>query len=274
MRTIPSYFVRVFLFGLVFVFLEVGIKLFGGGEISLNFIVLSLTGGILIAVLLAWMLAQTSLKRLDLILVVWLALFVIERFSNMLEGYFFTNVFPSVSLFTSTVLISLLTTLIEAIMAGVLFLPEYHDKRIISELSNYFKEKTKASWIWRIIMASITYYPIYLFFGFLIFPFVMPYYINSSLLKIPPFTIIIPLELLRGFLYVVALLPIFAVMKANRRTLSVVIASFLYIPGALVPLTIQSSLPANIVPFHLVEILADSIVYGLIITYLLGRTSG
>jgi hypothetical protein len=120
----------------------------------------------------------------------------------------------------------------------------------------------------------VGYFPVYFFFGALISPFVVPYYTNpSSGLKIPSFTVLIPLELLRGFLYVISLLSLFATIRASRRTVFAIIASFLYVPGALVPLMVPHSLPAEILPFHLVEILADSIVYGAVITWLLGRKS-
>jgi hypothetical protein len=197
---------------------------------------------------------------------------VVQQFNNALEGYFFTALYPSVSIFAGSVLSSLGTTLVEGIVAGVLFLPEIHDKSLVSELSSYLRERSSASWGWRIVVGSVAYFPIYFFFGAFIWPFVAPYYANPSLgLRIPPFTVIIPLEFFRGFLYVMSLLTVFAATNASRRTVFAVVASILYVPGALVPLMSQRSLPPAIVPFHLVEILADSIVYGAILAYLLGR---
>lgn len=269
-----SFLTRVFLFALGYAVLELGVGLFVRGQLTLDFTAWSFAGGILIALLLAWMLPKTELRRLGLIAVVWPALFMVAQFNNMLEGYFFTSMFPSVFLFASRVFLSLLTTLVQAIMAGVLFLAEVPTRSLISEVSTYLDERKLASWAWRMVVASVAYFPVYFIFGALISPFVVPYYTNpSSGLKIPSFTVIIPLELLRGFLYVISLLSLFATIRASRRTVFAAIASVLYVPGALVPLMVPHSLPAEILPFHLVEILADSIVYGAVITWLLGRKS-
>jgi hypothetical protein len=267
-------FVRVLLFALGFAVLEIGLRFLGEGQLVLADVAWSFAGGMFIALLLAWALPKTRLKRLDLIVLVWFVLFVVQQFNNMVEGYFFTNLYRSVSIFVGAVFLSLLTTLVEGVMAGAVFLPEFHDRGLVFELSSYLKERSSASWAWRIAVASVAYFPIYFFFGALISPFVVPYYTNPSLgLRIPPFTVMVPLEFLRGVLYVMSLLPIFAAIKASRRTLSAVIACILYVPGALVPIILNRSLPPGIVPFHLVEILADSVVYGAFTTYFLVRKS-
>jgi hypothetical protein len=273
MRNMSSL-VSVFLFALGYAILELSVRLFVQDQLALDFVAWSFAGGILVALLLAWMLPETELRRLDLIAVVWLVLFIVARFNNVLEGYFFTSVFASVSVFVSEVFLSLLTTLVQAIMAGVLFIAEVPSRSLISDLSSYVEERKFVSWAWRIVAASIVYFPVYFIFGALISPFVVPYYTNpSSGLKIPSFTVIIPLELLRGFLYVISLLSLFATIRGSRKTVFAAIASVLYVPGALVPLMVPHSLPAEILPFHLVEILADSIVYGALITWLLSRKS-
>jgi hypothetical protein len=265
---------RVLLFALGYAVLELGVRLFGGGQIALDFLAWSFAGGILIALLLAWMLPKTALRRVDLIAVVWLVLFIVARFNNMLEGYFFTTVFASVSVFVSELFLSLLTTLVQAVMAGVLFPAGVPSRSLVSDLFSYVEQRQLASWTWRIVVSSLMYFPVYFVFGALISPFVVPYYTNPSLgLKIPPFAVIIPLEFLRGFLYVISLLPLLAAIRATRRTVFVTVASVLYVPGALVPLMVPHSLPAEILPFHLVEILADSIAYGAVITWLLSRKS-
>jgi hypothetical protein len=266
-------FVRVLIFALGFVFLQIGREsLLRIGQLELTGTAWNFVGGIFIAILLAWMLPKTRLKRFDLIVLVWLVLFVVQQFSNLVEAYFFTSLYSLVPVFVSAIFLSLLTTLVEGIMAAALFLRKIHDRSLVSELSSHFKERSSASWAWRIVVSSVAYFPIYFIFGALIGPFILPYYMNPSFgLKIPSFAVIIPLEFLRGFLYVLVLLPIIAAVQSSRRTLVAVLASVLYVPGALVPLIVQTSLPSGIVPFHLAEILGDSIAYGAVIAYLLGR---
>lgn len=272
MRSLSSLSVRVLGFAVAFTCLEIDVRLVRGDQVAPIYVTWSFAGGILVAILFAWMLPRTRLRTVDRIILVWLVVFVVQQFNNMVEGYFFTNLYPSVSPFVGAVFLSLLTTLAQGIMAGLLFVPEIQDGNLVSELSSYFKERTPASWAWRIAAASVMYFPIYFIFGALISPFIIPYYTDPSLgLRLPPFTVIIPLELFRGFLYVMSLLPVVAVIRATRRSLLAIIASILYVPGALLPLMSQQSLPAGIVPFHLIEILADSILYGAAITYLLVR---
>lgn len=276
MSNASSRFVRVLIFALGFTVLEItSFDTFAPVEVVLSFF-----GGVLIALTLAWISSQTRLQKTALIIMVWVVLCVVE-FSNVVEGYFFTTILSDPAVLGGSLLRSLLGTLVQAAMAGALFLPATHNGTLSSQLSSYFKQREFASWIWRIAVASAAYLPVYFFFGALISPYVIPYYSDPSLgLRIPSFTVILPLELFRGLLYAASLLSIFASVWVRRRTLLVMVASLLYIPGALVPLMLQYaianrlqiiSLPASILPFHLVEILADSIVYAAIATYLLAR---
>jgi hypothetical protein len=265
---------RVVLFALVLGLLQAGRVSILGGVLGFDF-VWSFIGEVLIAITLAWVISKTHLRRLDLAGLLWLVLFVVQQFNNIVEGLFFTTLYSSATYLVQSVLTSLLTTFVESVLAAALFQPAIHDMSLVSELSSYFDKRSAASWAWRIAVGSVAYFPIYFFFGALITPFIMPYYSNPSFgLRIPPFTVIIPLEFFRGFLYVLSLLGIFAAVKASGRTMSLVAACILYVPGGLVPLmlaTAAAALPMAIIPFHLTEILADSVVYGAVITYLLSR---
>ncbi|MFQ6085559.1 MAG: hypothetical protein ACE5OY_04765 [Candidatus Bathyarchaeia archaeon] len=65
----------------------------------------------------------------------------------------------------------------------------------------------------------------------------------------------IPLELLRGFLYVIALLPIVATLKLPKRTVFLSAVALLYVIGALVGfLTDPVSLPLFLKVVHGLEI--------------------
>ena len=108
----------------------------------------------------------------------------------------------------------------------------------------------------------------------LISPFIMPYYSDPSLgLKIPSFAVMIPVELFRAFLYVITMLGIFSTVRVKRWTMAAIVGLILYVPGGLVPLMVQHTLPPQIAPFHMIEIFADSIVYGIVLTRLLNRVS-
>jgi len=231
----------------------------------------SFLGGLVFACFLAWMVSKMELRKLDVSLTLWFTLFIIQHLSNTIEGYFFTTYYSS----TLTVVISLLvasaSTFVESIMAVFLFYKERNKTRLLPVLSDFFKKRRPGSWLWRIVAASLAYLPIYFLFGMMISPFIIPYYSSSTALKIPSFTVILPLEFIRGFIYTVVLVPIISSVKISRRTLFVILASFLYIPGAFLNLIVPGSLPTGILPFHLLEILGDSIVYGYVLARLLGR---
>jgi len=85
---------------------------------------------------------------------------------------------------------------------------------------------------------------------------------------IPGFDVMTPVELVRGFLYVLALLPIIAGIRIKRGYLYVGIASLLYFPGAFMPLLTNLSWPVQLRIFHGLEILGDFLVYGAALAYL------
>jgi hypothetical protein len=264
---------RIVLFALGLGLLQAARVSLLGGVVGVDF-VWSFIGEVLIGITLAWVISKTHLRRLDIVGLVWLVLFVVQQFNNILEGLFFTTLYSSATYLVQSVLTSLLTTFVAGLLAAFLFQPARHDLSLVSEFSSYFGKRSAASWAWRIGVGSVAYFPIYFFFGALITPFIMPYYSNPSYgLRIPSFTVIIPLEFLRGFLYVVSLLGIFAAVKANGKTLSLISAGILYVPGGLVPLILAAAaaaMPLAIIPFHLTEILADSVVYGAVVAHLLG----
>jgi hypothetical protein len=199
----------------------------------------------------------------------WLALFIIQEFSNLVEGVFFTTYLPTTYLFLAASLIGLLVTFIEALVAAAFF----HSKEAVRSFRNdartFLEWRSWRSWVLRVTVGSLVYFPIYFTFGALISPFVLPYYQNSSIgLRIPSFAVMVPLEFIRGFLYVLALLPVFAALQTRRKYAYLGIVSLLYVAGALVPFLSGPTLPVQLRIFHGLEILADCLAYGAILTYL------
>lgn len=228
--------------------------------------------GLALALVLSLIIFRLPLKRALRVSVIWLALFVVQEFSNLVEGLFFTTFLPTISLFFAASLIGLVVTFVEALLAGILWVPGTPVKPFSKEIKVYFEGNSWSSWVARIALASLLYFPIYFTFGAMISPFVIPYYQNSSLgLTIPSFTVIIPLEFARGFLYVAALLPIIALMKASRKYVYAGTAGLLYIAGAFVPFLTSNVLPIQLRIFHGLEILGDCIVYGAVLVLLLGQ---
>ncbi len=248
-------------------------KIMGGSGLSASEALFSVMGNLVLAYYLLWLQGATRLRRRDNALLLWLNLFVVGSFSNMLEGYFFTEVFDSAYAFIAGSAVMVVFTGLQAVYASFT-LPE-GEKRLRDGLDSYLATRGGSGWAKRVLAGALSYFPVYFFFGMLVSPFVMPYYRDPSLgLVVPPFTVIIPLEVIRGLMYVACLLPIAAALGSGRRTTAVAFIGMLFIPGALLPLLADQGLPAPIIPFHLVEIFADSAVYGYVLARLLEAKKG
>jgi len=264
-----SFVGRVLCFSLVYDAMELILGYVGTQHTSIVWAVSNFIAGIFLAIVLGLLFAQLPFSRTVRTGLAWLALFVVQEFSNLVEGYFFTTYIQTTYLFFAASFNSLLVTLIEALLVGFLFALEKTDRSFVDEFRAYARRRFRRSWVLRIAAGSVVYFPIYFLFGALISPFVIPYYENSSIgLRIPSFTVMIPLELVRGLLYVLALLPIIALLRVERRYVFAGIVSLLYVAGAFAPFLSGPGLPIPLRIFHGVEILADSVVYGAALAYL------
>lgn len=260
---------RVLLFSLVYTFIQILLEYVRTNQTSMLSALSDSVAGIFLGAVLGLLFAQLPFMRAIRIGVAWLALFIVQEFSNLVEGYFFTTYLPTMSLFFAASFIGLMVTFIEALLVGFLFVPKKVVMSFTKEVRAYLRQRSWHSWIPRILAGSAVYFPIYFVFGALISPFVMPYYLEPSMgLRIPTFAVMIPLEFVRGFLYVIALLPMIAVLTVQRKYVFAGTASLLYVAGAFVPFLSGPGLPVQLRIFHGLEILADCLVYGAALAYL------
>ena len=245
-------------------------KTLSGESLSTSQLFFFVLGYLFLSIYLAWIQGEMRLCFAGLASVLWLNFFVVGSFSNMIEGYFFTSVFESDTVFIMGALAMLFFSGIQAGLASIIL--EKGGNGLMGNLVEYFADAKTSGLIKRITVGTLTYFPVYFFFGMLVSPFVMPYYSDPSFgLIVPPFTLIIPVEILRGLLYVATLLPMAASLGADRRTSAAAFTGMLFIAGAFIPLLGDQGLPPQIIPYHLAEIFADSIVYGYILARVLTK---
>jgi len=233
----------------------------------LNFI-----GGLVLGFVVGFISSQLPFRNSIRITLLWLALFVIQSFSNLVEYYFYSTV--PVSIILSGLAEGLFVTFIEAILVGLLFVPVKRNSSIGVEMKKFFKQRPGSSWFWWIVVASLLYIPIYLAFGLIVNPLVTPYYTDPSLglnLAIPGFDVIIPLQFVRGLIYVLVLLPFIATLKIGRKYLFTAVTLLLYVPGGFLPLLTNQVWPVPLRVFHGLEILGDYIVFAAVIVRLLKK---
>ena len=263
---------RLGLYVILFAFIDSVFRYVTLGVSSVESVFSSVVSGALLALVLGFVSSRLSYGRLTRIGMAWFSLFIIQSLSNLVEAVFFTTAIPTATIFVAAFVFGLIVTLPEAILAGMLFSPVKIDRSFRADLREYFSKRTVSSWLGRVALGSLVYFPIYYTFGSIIAPWILSYYDNPSQifgLTIPPLEVMILLQFLRGFLYLVALLPIIATLRVSPRAMFLSVFGLIYVAGAFVPFIAYSTLPAFLRMVHGLEILGDSIVYGTALVYLL-----
>ena len=196
--------------------------------------------------------------------------FGLSSFLNGLEAVFFSSyVAPDQFL---TLMVIGLSHLVPAALAAALFPPPAVTARLGALERATLAARSPLAWTWRILAAGVLFVPVYLFFGSLIAPIVVPYYTGAAGtgLAIPGFGLMLPLEVVRGVLFILILFPLVAVFRGPRRRLwlwlGLTLAAFVgwgaLLGGSFLPLTLRL--------VHGLEITADSFVHAALIAWLLG----
>lgn len=258
---------RVFAFGLAMILVEFFYTSLTTG-ISIDTLALDAEIGVVLAAFLLWLVYNLKLRPVHVFLLVWLTMFVVRYFNNVIEGYFFTDVFGSVGELGMSLLLSLLMAFLIAVATGFILLhPELNDS-LWDRSKDMLSRRSTRDWIVRIAAASPLFFAVYFVFGMAVSPFVYPYYTDPSLgLTIPSFWVMIPVELLRGLIFTLALIPLIIAVGTGKFYVFLATSLMLFIPGSLIPL-LEAPLPLAIIPFHITELFADSMVFGLILTLL------
>ncbi|MFW9800975.1 MAG: hypothetical protein ACFFD9_11105, partial [Candidatus Thorarchaeota archaeon] len=141
----------------------------------------------------------------------------------------------------------------------------------------YFAGWTSSQFAVRFIIASMLWLVIYYTIGTIIAPLVLPYYTDGSVgydLMLPAAEIVILLQTVRGFIYVLSVLPILISVKLDKEPLAIILVALLYIAGALAVFVISERFPAFLRIVHGIELFVDSLIAGTVISYILGKSDG
>lgn len=153
----------------------------------------------------------------------------------------------------------------------VWLLPAAEKYRGTPGLLTLLGQRPLRSWIWRCLLVAALYVPTYLIFGSLIYPIVKPYYTNPAYglnLTTPSLGPFLVLELVRGLLYVISLLPLLAVTRGSRwqTLLYVFVFSGIFNGWQLI---VNLTWPAQLRFAHAAEITGDVLVQSLLVCWLL-----
>jgi hypothetical protein len=216
-------------------------------------LVLSLLGSVLMAgcmALLAVGLRGATATR-------WIALaafcYVTFGLNNQIEAAIFTT-FGG----TSAMLVLFVLPCLAGAAAAVMLLPGESDSRRTTVLHN----RGISFWWWRVPVAWLAFPVIYIFFGMLAAPFVVPIYQQQDFgLTLPGWDTIIPVALLRSALYLAVTIPILLMWSRSRRGLTLTLGTAFFAMMGLIGLLTATFFPPVLRIVHSIEILGDALVY-------------
>src|SRR5262249_49432229 len=141
------------------------------------------------------------------------------------------------------------------------------------------RERSLVSWLWRIVVAGAPYPAIYLFFAALVAPIEHAYYYDpafiASLHTVVPSTLTtVLLEAMRGVLFVLAALPVIAVMRSSRWSAGLYLALLGATLEAWIPLLGQTSWPVMMRVGNVLELTADAGGRALLMAVLVAFSGG
>lgn len=236
---------------------------------------LSVLSGILLATVFAWLAARLVASKRMAIVVLGFGLFVVEFAVNMVEGYFFSTVFPSIGSLLLALPPVAAVAFLQAGLAVVLIPLGTNEPQPMGPGPSYTGSRHPGNWMLRSATAAVAYFPVYLAFGAIVGPMVLAYYTDSQTgLVLPPMQTILAVELLRGALYVMGLFPLLAVIRWERRDPFFALAALIYVPGSFLPLVTRTWLPGPVILLQSLELLGDALAYSFILSRVLapGKT--
>jgi len=217
-------------------------------------LVLGLVSAVLMAACFA--LLARGIRGLQAMRWLILAAFAYVTFglNNQIEAAIFTTYGGT----TTMLLFFILPCSFGAAAAVWLFRPE----PTAPTLESAFSGRPPSNWWWRVVIAWLAFPAIYLFFGMLAAPLVVPVYQTQDFgLNLPGFSTMIPVALARSALYLAVAVPVLVTWSRSRRSLfwSLAIASFAMM--GLIGLLTATFFPPVLRITHSIEILGDAVVY-------------
>ncbi len=165
---------------------------------------------------------------------------------------------------------SLISSLLVAAAAAFFFTPGEKGDGFIASLGAFFNGRAAWDWVWRLLVALASFPVIYLFFGWLISPIVLKFYVQNAFeLTLPKMPEIIAMQFFRSALFLLATLPILVAWRKTRPALVLSLGVALFFLTGSLTLIVAYWLPPVMRITHGMEILADSLAYALILTHLL-----
>ena len=239
-------------------------------------IIIRIISGILYVGVMALLARQTFSRRLPRFLAIFVPLYITGTLTDLIEAYFYTTILTPISLVAALVIEGLPLLLIAGIIAWLI--PAKEEARHAPRFRQAMCARSFFSWTWRIIVAGAPYAAIYLLFAALVTPIEHAYYNDPAFIaslhtRVPSTMTTLILEAVRGILFVLALLPVVAVMRKSRWTTGLYIALIGAVLEAWIPLLGQLSWPVMMRVGNILELTGDACGRALLMALLVALPS-
>lgn len=226
---------------------------------------------ILIAILLGECFQGLNQSYWRRLLSIWLCNYLLYYLLNTLDGLLFSP-FPNMG---TGIVSDIFPAFFMAAVIAVLWKPGTVDSPNMGKVSASFAVRKPAKWTWRFALAWLVYPPIYYLMGRAVAPFVQHYYEDPSLnlgLSMPPSVgVILAMQVLRGALFLIAVLPIIVAWRGSQRGLWLWTGTEIFLQIAGQAILQAYWLPVGLKIPHSMELLVDSMlqagVYALLLYF-------
>ena len=228
---------------------------------SLQNVSIRIISGILYVGVMTPLARQVFYRRFPRFLAIFVPLYITGTLTDLVEAYFYTTLLTPVSLVAALIIEGIPLLLITGIITWLI--PAREEARNAPRFGQAMHERSFVSWAWRIVVAGAPYAAIYLLFAALVTPIEHAYYYNSAFIaslhtQVPSTATTITLEAVRGVLFVLAMLPVIAVMRKSRWSTGLYIALIGAVLEAWIPLLGQSSWPVMMRVGNVLELTCDA----------------
>jgi hypothetical protein len=232
----------------------------------------SMAAAVAIVVAAIPMYLSPQLSFWDTWLSLWTIVFVVGFALIALEGAFFMQS-PEIHRISQFV-VAFIATGVMAAIAAVLVSSNSLEFTLADKCRVLLAERSSKDWIMRFSGVVGIYTFVYVAIGSATWPFVREYYENPNnglALRVPSGRVVISLEMVRGLLTTMALVPLIAAIPASDRVwwfrLSLLLAAIM----AVGPLVITTRWPARLRVAHAIEISVFAVVYSFTVWLLIAR---
>ena len=202
-------------------------------------------------------------------LILAIFLYVINGIGNGIESALFTTLGGQIG-----AAVAFLVPSVACAIAVVLLFPAPAGVGLAQRGAEFLARYKPVSLAGRTLAAILAFPAIYLVFGGIVSPIVVPHYEALDFLKIPPMSTILPVAHLRSVLLLLVSLPIVIGWEGSRSRLIVGLGLGHAAAVGLGGLVQASFFPAVLRWAHGAEIFADSMVYAWILVLLFATKSG